>query len=104
VSTLDDWIADAAHTLGLPAESLPLDLRDALLDATREVAHGVARVAGPLTTYLVGLAVGAGMPPSTAVEHVADLARGRSGTDAAATTPPEQPGSSGQPASSEVTG
>jgi hypothetical protein len=81
VSTLDDWIADAASALGLPAESLPHDLRDALLDATREVAHGVARVAGPLTTYLVGLAVGAGMPPSTAVEHVTDLARSRSDGD-----------------------
>ena len=75
MSTLDDWIADAAHALGLPPESVPHDLRDALLDVTRDVAHGVARIAGPLSTYLIGVAVGAGMPPSTAVERVADLAR-----------------------------
>jgi hypothetical protein len=81
MSALDDWIADAAHTLGLPPEALPHDLRDALLDVTRDVAHGVARIAGPLTTYLIGLAVGRGMPPSTALEHVAGLAADREPQD-----------------------
>lgn len=81
MSTLDDWIADAAHTLGLPSESIPHDLRDALLDVTRDVAHGVARIAGPLTTYLIGLAVGSGMPPSTAVGRVSELARNRAADD-----------------------
>lgn len=81
MSTLDDWIADAAHALGLPAESIPHDLRDSLLEVTRDVAHGVARIAGPLTTYLIGLAVGAGMPPSTAVAHITELARARSPED-----------------------
>jgi hypothetical protein len=81
MSTLDDWIADAARALGLPPESVPHDLRDALLDVTRDVAHGVARIAGPLSTYLIGVAVGAGMPPSTAMERVADLAQSRTPQD-----------------------
>jgi hypothetical protein len=96
MSTLDDWIADAAHTLGLPAESLPHDLRDALLDVTRDVAHGVARIAGPLTTYLIGLAVGSGMPPSTAVRRVSELARdrGADGDTDAGPSSSDEPGAS----------
>ena len=82
MSTLDDWVADAAGALGLPADSLTHDLRDALLDLTRDVAHGVARPAGPLTTYLVGLAVGAGTPPSTVIARLSELAAARTDTDA----------------------
>ena len=74
MSTLDDWITEATDSLGLPPDSLPHDLRDSLLDLTRTVAHDVARIAGPLTTFLLGLAVGSGMPPSTAVEHITVLA------------------------------
>lgn len=81
MSTLDDWIADASEALGLPAESITHDLRDQLLDLTRDVAHGVARVAGPLTTYLVGLAVGGGMPPTTAVARLSVLAAARADQD-----------------------
>jgi len=73
MSTLDDWIIDASRALDLPADSIPADLRDDLLDLTRDVAHGVARIAGPLTTYLVGIAVGRGQAPSAAVATVAAL-------------------------------
>ena len=67
MSTLDDWVAQAATTLDLPADSIPTGLRDELLDLTRDVAHGVARIAGPLTCYLVGVAVGRGADPSEAL-------------------------------------
>ena len=53
--TLESWL-DAL------AEALDVDVAvhtDALLDLTREVAHGVARPAAPLTLYLVGAAVAA---------------------------------------------
>ena len=49
------------------------DLRDELLDLTRDVAHGVARIAGPLTCYLVGVAVGRGADASQALASLTAL-------------------------------
>lgn len=77
MSTLEKWLADAAEALSLPPVPIPADLRDELLDLTRDVAHGVARIAGPLTCYLVGLAVAGGAAPSTAIGIVKDLAAQR---------------------------
>lgn len=73
MSTLDDWIDRAAGSLDLPADSIPAGLRDELLDLTRDVAHGVARIAGPLTCYLVGVAVGRGADPAQALAAVQAL-------------------------------
>jgi hypothetical protein len=67
MSTLDDWMAQATGALDLPADSISTELCDELLDLTRDVAHGVARIAGPLTCYLVGVAVGRGQTPSAAL-------------------------------------
>ncbi|MEZ0064081.1 hypothetical protein ABIA32_000059 [Streptacidiphilus sp. MAP12-20] len=54
---LEDWIAAAKTELGI---DLDVDV-PGLLDMTREVAHGVARPAAPLTAFLVGYAAaGAG--------------------------------------------
>ena len=55
MSTLDDWLARVQAEFGLP----PVDT-ELLLEVTRDVAHGVARVAAPLTSYLMGIAVGRG--------------------------------------------
>lgn len=77
VSTLDDWIAQVSTALELPADSIPNDRRDALLDLTRDVAHGVARIAGPLTCYLVGIAVGRGADPAQALAAVSAVASAR---------------------------
>ena len=52
---MDDWTAAVCADLGLDASAA--DLR-AVLDLTRDVAHGVARPAAPLTAFLVGLAAG----------------------------------------------
>ncbi len=49
---LDDWIAAVKSELGI---DLDVDV-PGLLDMTREVAHGVARPAAPLTAFLVGYA------------------------------------------------
>lgn len=85
MSTLESWVAEASTALNLPSDSIDTALRDELLDVTRDVAHGVARIAGPLTTYLIGLAVGAGMPRADAVRIVSELAAAHSsdtpGTD-----------------------
>jgi uncharacterized protein DUF6457 len=55
VNVLDQWVADVIAGLGLDPAGYD---RDLLLDLTRDVAHGVARPAAPLTAYLAGLAVG----------------------------------------------
>ena len=55
MNKLDAWMAYAADALGVDREALQ---RDLLLDLTRDVAHGVARPAAPLTSFLVGLAAG----------------------------------------------
>ena len=57
---LPQWLSRLGAELG--TDDVPLDdaaIRD-LLDLTREAAHGVERIAGPLTTFLVGVAVGRG--------------------------------------------
>lgn len=61
------WLARLAAELGVedavPDEGATRDL----LDLTREVAHGVERVAGPLSTFLLGVAVGRGADLAAAV-------------------------------------
>ncbi|OEV06566.1 DUF6457 domain-containing protein, partial [Streptomyces oceani] len=51
-TVLDEWTTAVAEELGISPE---LDV-DALLDLARDAAHGVARPAAPLTTFLVGYA------------------------------------------------
>ena len=50
---LDDWLAVLAAGLDLDPADVPVG---ALLDVARDVAHGVARPAAPLSTFLVGFA------------------------------------------------
>ena len=65
---LDEWISAVKDELGL---DLDVDTRG-LLDLARDAAHGVARPAAPLTTFLVGYAAAqAGGGP----EAVAEAAR-----------------------------
>lgn len=53
--TLAAWVAELAAALDIDAEALD---RDLVLDIARDAAHGVARPAAPLTTFLVGYAAG----------------------------------------------
>ncbi len=55
--SLERWAAALATELGLDPAAVPTD---DILDLARDVAHGVARPAAPLSTFLVGLAIGAG--------------------------------------------
>ncbi|MEO7126342.1 MAG: DUF6457 domain-containing protein [Nakamurella sp.] len=84
MSTLETWIDDTSAALNLPSDTMDVALRDELLDVTRDVAHGVARVAGPLTTYLIGFAVGAGMPRAEAIRIVSELAAAHAGDETTA--------------------
>jgi hypothetical protein len=71
VSTLEDWTAAVCADLGLDPEDVNVTV---VLDLARDVAHGVARPAAPLTAYLAGIAVGRGMPPADAAARVTHLA------------------------------
>lgn len=66
--SMTNWLTTLGAELG--TDDLPLD--DAaitnLLELTREAAHGVERIAGPLTTFLVGVAVGRGANVAVATE------------------------------------
>jgi hypothetical protein len=57
VNVLEEWLRQVSAELGLD-ESTGGAYRDLLLDVARDVAHGVARPAAPLTTFLIGLAAG----------------------------------------------
>lgn len=52
---LDDWLAAAAAELGLDPGSVDIAT---VLNVARDVAHEVARPAAPLSTFLLGVAVG----------------------------------------------
>ncbi|WP_436839137.1 NTP transferase domain-containing protein [Nonomuraea angiospora] len=72
MNVLNEWTALACEELGIDPAAVD---RDLILDLTKEVAHGVARPAAPLTAYLLGLAQGAGTAPDDAVAKLITLAK-----------------------------
>jgi hypothetical protein len=70
-NVLDDWMARVRAELALDDGTD----RGIVLDLARDVAHGVARPAAPLTAYLLGVAVGRGADPRAAAETITALAR-----------------------------
>ena len=80
---LADWIAQLAAALDLDAGAVDTTL---VLDVAREAAHGVARPAAPLTTFLIGLSAGTRGGSQAAVEHAAGIAR-RLATEHASASP-----------------
>ena len=74
MAEVDDWLTQVGAALGVPADDvLPGALRSDLLDLTGEIAHNVVRLAVPLTSYLVGVAVGRGASPEEALRVVSEL-------------------------------
>ena len=70
MNVLEEWLAEASALTGLdPATGAAH--RDLVLDLARDVAHGVARPAAPLTTFLLGLAAGRAGGEAADVERVA---------------------------------
>ncbi|MDJ1372354.1 hypothetical protein C7K25_13410 [Gulosibacter molinativorax] len=55
---MSEWVEFAAPRLGLDPAEVPLN---DLLGMTGIVAHGVVRPAAPVSSYLLGLAVGRGL-------------------------------------------
>ena len=80
VSTLEDWVTAVRQELDVPEVDVTI-----VLDLARDVAHGVARPAAPLTTFLVGVAAGRIGADATRMrdlaERVATMARDWPGRD-----------------------
>lgn len=70
--SLEQWVAELANELGIP-ESADLDLA-LVLDLARDAAHGVARPAAPLTTFLVGFAAARAGGSADEIRRLAQLA------------------------------
>ncbi|MFH8616527.1 NTP transferase domain-containing protein [Streptomyces sp. NPDC017979] len=70
-NVLDEWITAVKDELGI---ELDVDTK-ALLDLARDAAHGVARPAAPLTTFLVGYAAAASSAGGGGPEAVAEATR-----------------------------
>lgn len=67
---LEEWVAKVREEFDVPADAFDSDL---LLGLAGEAAHAVVRPAAPLTTFLVGVAVGRGVPLPEAVGRVKAL-------------------------------
>jgi Domain of unknown function (DUF6457) len=80
MNTLQEWTAAVCADLGLDPAAVD---SSAVLDLARDVAHGVARPAAPLTAYLVGVAVGRGLTLPDATARVSALAAGWGGAEGA---------------------
>jgi len=74
MATLPDWNLAACEALGLDPAQLEAH-QSLVLDLARDVARGVVRPAAPLSTYLLGLAVGRGADPAQAAAALTELAR-----------------------------
>lgn len=78
--TLVEWAEQVREELELTgAERLQKEDVDLILDLARDAAHSVARPAAPLTTYLLGIAVGRGADAEVAAAALSKLALAENG-------------------------
>lgn len=63
---LESWTRELMTALGIDAE---VDVT-AVLDLARVAAHGVARPAAPLTTFIAGIAAARGVPIADVLAEV----------------------------------
>jgi hypothetical protein len=73
MSTLDDWTDLVCAELGLDPEDAT---QKTVLNLARVTAHTVDRPAAPLTSYLLGVAVGHGQPLAETAAKLQEMARG----------------------------
>jgi hypothetical protein len=70
---LKQWLTTLSAELETSDVTMDDDAVRILLDLARDSAHEVDRVAAPLTTFLVGIAVGRGAPLNTAAAAATSL-------------------------------
>jgi len=74
MAEVEIWLGEVAGALDVTLEDvLPEDLQSGLLDLTGDIAHNVVRLAVPLSSYLIGVAVGRGASPEEAIRIVGAL-------------------------------
>lgn len=71
-SDLQTWTDRVVTELSLGVPMTRTDI-DVILDLAKDAAHGIARPAAPLTTYLLGVAVGRGADRDSAAAQIAAL-------------------------------
>lgn len=76
VNTLESWTEAVCAELGIDAGEVD---RDLILDMTKDVAHGVARPAAPLTAFIAGLAIGRGADAGDVMARITARAQGWEG-------------------------
>lgn len=72
-ATLADWLNQVAAGLDITGFAPGHTETKLLLDLARDAAHQIERPAAPLTTYLVGVAVGRGASLAEATAQVVAL-------------------------------
>ena len=74
MADVEIWLGEVAGALDVTLEDVqPEDLQSGLLDLTGDIAHNVVRLAVPLSSYLIGVAVGRGASPEEAIRIVGAL-------------------------------
>ncbi|WP_425308615.1 DUF6457 domain-containing protein [Ammonicoccus fulvus] len=76
--TLSEWVQTLTDRLdtdfAMDEESMHI-----ILDLARDAAHGIARPAAPLTTFIIGLAVGQGASLGAAAAQATELIQATGG-------------------------
>ncbi len=80
---LEQWLQTLSSELGTDDITFDNDTMHTLLDLARDSAHQVERIAAPLTTFLVGVAVGRGESVGAASAKATALAMSHKSRDEA---------------------
>ncbi|MGH4017399.1 MAG: DUF6457 domain-containing protein [Pseudonocardiaceae bacterium] len=75
MNTLEEWVGAVCHELNIADLVAQPAMQSRVLDISKDVAHGVARPAAPLTAYLLGLAAGRTSDPEAAADELTDRVR-----------------------------
>ena len=78
---LKQWLTTLSAELGTSDVRMDDDAVRTVLDLARDSAHEVERVAAPLTTFLVGIAVGRGATLETVAAAATKLLLGDEASD-----------------------
>ncbi|MGJ3507196.1 DUF6457 domain-containing protein [Enemella sp. A6] len=78
---VSEWIRELTAEIGLDDVELDEDSIHILLDLARDVAHQVIRPATPISTYLLGIAVGRGASLGAVAAKATALALGHNDDD-----------------------
>lgn len=73
-TSLQSWLTELAAVLDTSDVPMDEETMHIVLDLARDAAHNVVRPATPLTTFLVGVAVGRGQSLGSAAARATELA------------------------------